>query len=227
VRPSARLDHLADTAARRALALRQPILDQRPAPRNWTSVDLRAVTYAVIEAANLWDSYCRAFYLSSALRAREASGSRVQVSPATPIHSVEDAVTIAVHRVAPDLRSKSGPWKPRDEPDWSRQLGVCLGTLNASNLPKINRAVGFQPEARNDLRTLRNFFAHKGQGTADKVNALPEKYGVRGDPSPVDFLLSSAKGRAGYRTGEMILLRWLGALYRAIRLTVEPTKGSP
>lgn len=181
----------------------------------------------MIEAANLWEGYCRAFYISSALRAREASGQRVQVSPSTPIRSVEDAVTLAVYRMTPHLRARSGPWKPRDEPDWSRQLGPCLRELKASNLPKFERAVGFQPEARNDLRTMRNFFAHKGAGSISKVDPLLGKYGLSGELSPMDLLLSSAKGRKGYRPGEMILLRWLGALYRAIRLTTEPTKGSP
>jgi hypothetical protein len=227
VRPSSRLDHLADTAARRALALRQLVIDRNLAPRHWTHSDQRVVSYAVIEAANLWEGYCRAFYISSAMRARDASGRRVQISPSSPIRTIEDAITVAVHRIAPDLRSQSGPWEPRDEPDWSLQLGPCLREVGASNLPKFERAVGFRPEARNDLRTLRNFFAHKGEGTAVKVQALTGKYGVRGSPCPMDFVLSSAKGRAGYQPGEMILLRWLGALYRALRLTVEPTAGSP
>lgn len=228
MRPSSRLDHLADTAARRVLALRQLILDREISVHNWTPADQRVVAYSVIEAANLWEGYCRAFYISTTtLKAREISGQRVSIEPAQPIRSVDDAITIAVHRVDPGLRSRSGPWEPREEPDWSGQLGACLAEVKASNLPKLKRAVGFQPEARNDLRTFRNFFAHKGQGSAAKVNALPRKYGVKGDPLPVDFLLSSARGRSGYRPGEMILLRWFGALYRVIRLTVEPTRDSP
>lgn len=222
MRPSLRLDTLAGTAASRALTLRQLIVERAPSVGRWSSADQRAIAYAVIEGANLWEGYCRAFYLSSALGAREPSGGRVQIKPTSPIRSIDDAITVAVHRIAPDLRNKTGPWLPREEPDWGGQLAVCFAELGASNSAKLERAVGLEPDALNHMRALRNFFAHKGYGSAKKARALTKKYGLRDEPHPVDFLLSSAKGKKGYGAGEVIVLRWFEVLYRAIRLTVEP-----
>jgi hypothetical protein len=227
VRPSSRLDTLADTAARRALALRQVILEQAPTVQTWTSKDQRAIAYAVIEGANLWEGYCRAFYISSAFRAREVSGQRVKIGASKVIRTVNDAVTVAIHRVAPELRGRSGPWNPREEPDWSGQLAVCLAELEASNLPKLERAVGLHPEALNHMRAVRNYFAHKGSSSTVKVRNLSKKYGLPTDTHPVTFLLSTTQGRKGYRAGDIIVLRWFEVLYHAIRLTVEPTTGSP
>jgi hypothetical protein len=227
VRPSLRLDTLAGTAARRALSLRQLVVDRAPVVGGWSSADQRAISYAVIEGANLWEGYSRAFYLSSALGAREPGGERVQIKPTIPIASVNDALTVAVHRVAPDLRNRTGPWRPQEEPNWGGQLAVCFAELGASNFPKLERAVGLEPDALNHMRALRNFFAHKGYGPAKKTKALTKKYGLRGEPHPVDFLLSSAQGKKGYAPGEVIILHWFEVLYRAIRLTVEPLPLQP
>ena len=210
------------------LTLQSLIVANMPArPGGWTASSQRALSYAVIESANLWESYCRSFYLSSALRAREASGLRVQLSYATPIRTHEDALTVAIHRIDPDLRGQQGPWTPREEPDWQGQLRTCLAHLGASNLPKVERAVGLLPQALNDLRITRNYFAHKGQVSADKVRRLSTKYGFLQAPHPVELLFSPSRPKRGFQTGEPIVLRWLGALYRTIRLTVAPAPGSP
>jgi hypothetical protein len=227
VRPSHQLGTLAATAGRRACSLRQLIVERQPAVGAWTSADQRAIAYAVIEGANLWEGYSRAVYLSSAMGAREPSGGRVQINPASPVRSLDDAITIAVHRVDPRLRNQTGPWQPRQEPDWGSQLAICLAELGASNLPKIQRAVGLEPEALNHMRALRNFFAHKGIVSVRKARKLTTKYGLRNEPDPIDFLLSPARGKPGYEPGEVIVLRWFEVLYKAIQLTVDPIPGSP
>ena len=71
MRPSHQLGTLAATAARRAQSLQQLIVERQPAVGTWTSADQRAIAYAVIEGANLWEGYSRAIYLSSAIHARE------------------------------------------------------------------------------------------------------------------------------------------------------------
>jgi hypothetical protein len=202
-------------------------VERQPAVGTWTSADQRAIAYAVIEGANLWEGYCRAIYLSSAMRAREPSGGRVQINPTAPIQSLDDAITIAVHRIDRRLRNRSGPWHPTQEPDWGSQLAICLAELGASNLPKIKRAVGLEPEALNHMRALRNFFAHKGVVSARKARGLTAKYGLQNEPDPVDFLLSSPRGKPGYQPGEVIVLRWFEVLCKAIELTVQPVPGPP
>jgi hypothetical protein len=203
-------------------------MDHLPAsPDTWTAADQRALSYAIIEAANLWESYCRSFYISSALQAREASGQRVQLTYGAPIRTPDEAITAAVHRIDPSLRGTPGPYEPRDEPDWQGQLRTCLSNLGASNLPKVERAVGLLPEALNHLRTTRNYFAHKGERNAKKVRSLHSKYGLLNPVHPVELLFSPARSKKGFQTGEPVILRWFGVLYRTIRLTIDPVAGSP
>lgn len=224
MRPSLQLGTLAGTASQRVLALRELVVERQPAVASWAAADQRAISYAVIEGANLWEGYCRAFYLSSALGAREPSGGRVKITPPRAINSMEDAVTIAVHRMDPELRGKTGPWRPQQEPIWSdqHQLATCFKELQASNLPKLERALGLEPDALNHMRTLRNFFAHKGAVSSGKTASIASRYGHHNAPHPVDFLLSSARGKAGYEPGEVIMMRWFEVLYQAIRLTIYP-----
>jgi hypothetical protein len=188
----------------------------------------------VIEAENLWESYCRSFYLSSALRAREVSGQRVTLNYAAPIRTLDEALTVAVHRVDPDLRGRNGPWEPREEPDWPNagHLRNCMSEIGASNLPKLDRALGLMPKALNDLRVARNYFAHKGKRTAVKLRDLPpgwiqQKKGRQGPVHPAEFLLSPATARKGFPAGDPVILQWLGVLFTTISLTVQPTANSP
>jgi hypothetical protein len=207
------------------LRLRSLVEQHTPSrPSQWSAADERIASYVVIEAANLWEGYCRSFYLSSALRAFETPGVRVTVTFATPIRTLQDALTVAVHRIDATTRGRQGPWSPSDEPDWPNKghFRIALAHVGASNLPKVDRALGLLPSALNDLRTMRNYFAHKAERSASSVRRLPRNYRLTQVTHPMVFLFSPAPGRGAFTAGEPVLFRWLDALYRTIRLTTAP-----
>jgi hypothetical protein len=225
VRPTRRLDDLSDTAARRALRLLDLAQTHRPSrPDGWSVADQRAMSYVLIEAANLWEAYCRAFYLSTALRARNYTGQRVTLTYGQPIRSLTDAITVAVHLNDSRMRKRVGPWAPRDEPDWSSGgfLSKVLRHLGADNLGEVNRAVGLLPGALADLRRTRTYFAHKGERSSQSVARLTREYGFTLPLDPMTLVWSPAPRRLRPSAADPIVIRWLDVLYRTLRMTCEP-----
>lgn len=182
------------------------------------------MSYVVVEAANLWEGYCRAFYVSTALRARNYTGKRVMLTYGSPIRSVTDAVTVAVHLNDRKTRSRSGPWRPRDEPDWSNGgfLRRALAHLGADNLSEVDRAVGLLPIALADLRRTRNYFAHKSERSSQSVAALARDYGFTRPLHPMAFLWAPSPRRLRSTGADPVIIRWLDVLYRTLRMTCEP-----
>lgn len=225
MRPTRRLDDLSDTAARRALRLLDLAETHRPPrPNEWSLADQRAMSYVVIEAANLWEGYCRAFYLSTALRARNYTGHRVTLTYGQPIRSPTDAITVAVHLNDSRMRKRSGPWTPRDEPDWSNGgfLRKVLRHLGADNLDEVDRAVGLLPGALADLRRTRTYFAHKSERSSQSVAGLAREYGFTLPLHPMTLLWSPSPRRLRPSAADPVVIRWLDVLYRTLRMTCEP-----
>jgi hypothetical protein len=225
VRPTGRLDELSDAAACRVLRLRDIAETHRPQlPTEWSATDQQAISYVLIEAANLWEGYCRAFYLSTALRARNYTGRRVTLTYSKPIRSPTEAITVAVHLNDHRTRGRSGPWTPRDEPDWSNPgvLRKMLKHLGADNIGEVDRALGLLPGALVDLRRTRSYFAHKSERSSLSVTRLAREYGLTVPVHPVTLLWSPAPARLSPSTHDPIILRWLDVLYRTLRLTCEP-----
>jgi hypothetical protein len=208
-----RLDDLTEGAARRVIRLRM-LVSTAGVP---VSSDLdRALSYVVIESANLWAQFCRAFYISTALRARDAGGHRIVLPPGTPPADVNDALTLAIHRIRPRLRGKNGPWSHRDEPTWhdvSEFLKV-MARLKPSNLGTIRAAVSYEPKTLSVLPTARNFYAHKGEATAVKARGIAARYGLSTRSSPSSLLCSRAPGRP-----QPLILDWLDDLRETIKLS--------
>jgi hypothetical protein len=182
------------------------------------------MSYIVIEAANLWEAFCRAFYLSTALRARNYTGYRVRLTYGQPIRSPTDAITIAVHLNDVRTRKRSAPWAPRDEPDWASGgfLRKVLSHLGADNLGEVDRAVGLLPGALADLRRARTYFAHKGERTSQSVARLARDYGFTLPLEPMTLLWSPAPRRLRPSAPDPVVIRWLDVLYRTLRMTCEP-----
>jgi hypothetical protein len=182
------------------------------------------MSYVLIEAANLWEGYCRAFYISTALRARNHTGLRVALTYSDPIRSQNDAITIAVHLNDARTRTRLGPWAPRDEPDWSGPgfLSKILAHIGADNIREVDRALGLLPGALVDLRRARNYFAHKGERSARSMAGLAREYGFTAPIRPMTLLWSASPPRLGPSVADPIVLRWLDVLHRTLRLTCEP-----
>jgi hypothetical protein len=211
VRPAGRLDRLQRTAQRHVLRLRGLATGvSTPA----TGGAERLVSYVVIETANLWSEYSRAYYLSTAFRARDGHGVRIQLQVGG-IRTEEDALTQAILCVKPGLPKRHGPWTPQDEPPWHDRgvLNKIVVNLGASNSRSVSAAAGYGTPATQDLQTVRNYFAHKSQGTAAKMRRLARRYkhpGVR----PATLMLSVEPGKR-----QPVLIEWLDDLYAVIGLT--------
>jgi hypothetical protein len=210
VRHRDRLDLLTEKAARRVIRLRLLVEEHTPqAPWAWRQEHERAVAYAVIEAANLWMTFARSHYISTALRARLRPAERVKLTFAQPIRTATDAITVAVLLIDVQKAGLPGPWAPRDEPAW-QDPGVwrrLIDHLGASNLPAVDRAVGYRPKTLRSLVRVRNYFAHKSERSAKSVRKLAREYGIPRELHPMLFLLQPAPG---FR--QPVLLQWLDDL---------------
>jgi len=176
----------------------------------------RIVAHVVIETASTWAQYCRFYYLSSALGARDATG-RPVLRPANRLGSVDAALTRAIYKFNPRLRGKTGPWDPRDEPDWTDPsvLSKAVRLVGASNAPQVARAVSANTRALRDLRTFRNFYAHRGHRSAERARELASRqYRLRNRAHPTQLLWSFPPGATE---------RLLGAWLSDIRVVVELT----
>jgi hypothetical protein len=147
----------------------------------------RLVAYVTIEAVNAWASFCRAFYISCAMRAYTASGTRVAVT-ASGLNTPQDALLLALQRLK---GFKKTSFKRLDEPSWHNvnNLITMLGHIGASNHGVVVAAFGYSTQAFNCLPTLRNFFAHRNADTCGKCHSLAAAIPVSLAKRPADILL--------------------------------------
>lgn len=138
----------------------------------------RLCAHAVIETANLWDQFCRSYYLSAVYGAIDTTG-----QPLCTGHdrhrSYSSAIDNAVKVVNPSFharRTSAGrpQWTQRDEPDWKSRsvFRRIMQSVNPSNMPAITLAMGVTTRAFDVLPPMRNYFAHRGEDTGIKSRAL-------------------------------------------------------
>ena len=183
-------------------------------PTSGAALD-RQTAFVVIEAHSLWASFCRCFYLSCAYGARDSRGTRVLARPYR--HGSEvDALTTAVHAVRPQLRGRSGPWQPRDEPAWANPVdfGRVVIALSPSNASAVRTALAYSPRTLKHLTTFRNFYAHRGQATAGKAQRLASIYMLPANLHPTILLNSFSLTRP-----QVVLSDLLDDIRRTIELT--------
>ncbi len=171
-----------------------------------TTADLdRRTAYVVIEAHATWSSFCRCFYVSCAIGARDSSGA--PVLPATLRKASEpDAITFAVHTLNPKKKSSTGPWSARDEPTWhdTSDFRRAVQALGTTNLPAVFGALSLAPGSLRDLTTFRNFYAHRGRETARKSQAIARRYLLPHDRHPTEILNDYATGRPQVLLADMV-----------------------
>ena len=95
-----RLDVLTLTAEARARRLRE-LVDGVSLPL--TPANRRLLSFAMIEGANLWAQFCRSYYISSALQAKDSAGQPIVI--AVQVQTAEDAIDIAIRAGKPRLAS--------------------------------------------------------------------------------------------------------------------------
>jgi hypothetical protein len=168
-----------------------PLVKSAQSPAN--NVLDRATAYVAIELLNSWANFCRAFYISSALHAWTASGTRVTTS--TPrIVNVPDATDFAMYTLKPRTPR---PWTRRQEPTWhsSAQLIKLLMALGASNLATVTAALSYPTDAFGYLPTARNFFAHRNEDTARKLHNIAAPMLISAIGHPTNILIQKRPAR--------------------------------
>lgn len=199
------LRKLVHQAGRRCLLLAE-LVRYRRLPVS--AEDDRIVSFVTIEALNLWMGFCRSYFLSTALRARDGSGQRITVGVAPPT-SQQNALTVAIHKEYPKRRSQMGPWSHRDEPPWQdvRVFGRVLGELKPSNLGVAHAALGHSTRAPQHLPVLRNFYAHRSEGSANRARTICRSYALSPSLRPSELLCTRLPGRP-----QTLLADWIDDL---------------
>jgi hypothetical protein len=156
------------------------------APLTWPERD-RLIGLCAIEAVNTFERYCRFLYLSSALGGKDESGNAV-LPPAKRCSDVVEALTLAVETVYP-TRVGKGPFGVRSEPDWKNagHLLKVFAELDSANRVRVEKALSLQTRAIIDLPVFRNFYAHRGQGTARLALDAGKRMAIV-RPHPTDVL---------------------------------------
>ncbi len=169
--------------------------------------DQERLGHVAIEATNTWAALMRSYWLCAASPGWRQDGSRVRLS--TPLGSHDRAMTFAVHRFRPSLRGQSGPWSPRDEPDWldPATVSTLLHDSGADIEGGFQAAVSLGGTARQDLLTYRNFVAHRNRATALKVRRLCPDLTRAGSIDPLEIGLQHGRGRP-----QGLVLDWLDDL---------------
>lgn len=180
------LGALGDTAERRLLRLRALVHAYSPPIGGEND---RAVAFAAIEALNLWDGFARSYYLSCAFGTKLRSGHSVRLG-VYGLRSGGSAIRTAI--ASSGRRMPSGTIRRRDEPSW-HDVQFLLNLfihVGASHLPQIQTALSYPTDVFRFLPTIRNFFAHRNEETADKVRVAAPRIGVLGPSKPSDIVCS-------------------------------------
>lgn len=203
MRPSKTLVKIESAALNQLARIESRVLSCSVPPR---PEDERIIALAMIDTHNLWTSFSRHYYLSCAIGTRSRRG--VKITPANgPFVHVGLAIDFAVTTLKPWLkRPKTGAWNPLQEPAWYKPK-TLLQLANRSAMPHepdIITAFSLQSRVFEDAPVVRNFFAHRGQGTAETVSTLPLAYQLPSSLRPAIFLGSQSPGRV-----RSVLAEWI------------------
>lgn len=173
----------------------------------------RRVAFVTIEAANVWSSFCRAFYLSCALGTHDHGGNKVVGAPR--FRDEGQALAYAIGLVKGPKRGKVARPAPRDEPEWHQVavFGKVMRNLNPPNLPQVQGALSIGTSAFTYLQTFRNFYAHRNRHAAEKTARAAPRLRVSSALHPTVILSSVQPGAS-----DTILRDWLTDLTLVIDL---------
>ncbi len=125
----------------------------------------RQVEHIVYQLQNCWESFVRELILCSATGQYRNQSGLVHSSLSRKISSKEQAAIVLIS-LYPNRSI---------EPSWylSDQAINAATKLQLSNLADITAVLGSTPWPLDDLRYVRNFFAHRSKRSAQEVRALP------------------------------------------------------
>lgn len=146
-----------------------------------SQVHLWCQEMCVIRLLDAWARFCRELILISASeRPLTATGTRLPLAPG--IRGRKDALKI--------LRTVyyKFPWEPR----WiDAQASLrAASLLKVANYSTISAGIAVTPSPLEDLRRLRNFLAHRNEGTATEVHNTAVNLGVAPTSNVIAILQS-------------------------------------
>jgi hypothetical protein len=221
MRPSLDLRILQSSALDRLERLHLGIDDALTSPEELDRVEKdRLTSHSIVELYNLWFSFSRSVYLSSAFEARDGNGDRVALTLPKRCATVNDALTHAIHRVKPHVRPKAS-WSWSDEPSWGvvRILLECLDEIGASNHGTVSAGVSTGTSVFSQLPKVRHFYAHRGEGTNRKIARTFTPYLMPANLHPSDALLRPAQMKGKPRP-QPLLLDWVDDVRNAVSLMI-------
>ena len=210
VRPSRDLRILQHRSLERVARLRGVVdesllrVDSSRNRSDTASID-HAIAYTIIELDNLWAGTARSLFLSAAFRARDGSGTRVELSKVPQPSDAAEALKHAGGRA-------DRWWK-------QRSLLRALENVGASNAPQVQMALNATPNVFEYLHTFRNFYAHRGHGTRQKLEASLRKLQFPRHYSATRALISPRPTRGRPRP-QPLVLDWLDEMRTTIELLV-------
>lgn len=207
------LSGLRKSASRRLLTLRVPIIPLSP-PLSQDSD--RLVAYTVIESWNLWSGFCRSLYVSCAIGAVTEGGHRI--SHLQPIGSAATDAILFAANVGRNKPLQSGRVTPRDEPAWQdpHALMRVVRALGASNEAQISAGLSLQSDVYKRMPTIRNFFAHRGEVSAQKAAGVARSLALNPSLRPSDLVVSCRSRRP-----QNVLADWIDDLRASIEIACQ------
>lgn len=144
----------------------------------------RTASYVSIELHNCWAGFARSSYLSVMCGARTLGGAL-----ALPSRGVAPTPAEALQRAIAHVRPPTST--SNKEPHW---FNVSIYTRLAShfgfvNLASITAALAYPTDFFRLAPTFRNFFAHKNEGTAAKVEGVRQQDFPNGPRCPSKLLI--------------------------------------
>ncbi len=171
----------------------------------------RAAAYIVIELLNLWASFSKYYFISTALGARSRSGLGYTASP-SPNSNVALGLAIVVEKPKASARP-DGSWHRRDEPDWHNPhvLQRVLEKNSCSNHHIVDNIISGSADLFRTLPVFRNYFAHKNFQTYQAAMTLAPSFGVSVARRPVDVILAPALSGPN-----IVLVEWVDEIQIAV-----------
>lgn len=166
----------------------------------------------VIRLQDAWGRFCRELVISSASdRPTNIRGQAIKRAPAIQHRS----------HVIPTLIS-SYPNRSR-EPNWYVPL-ECIDAakkLRVANLAEISAGIGATPSPADDLRQIRNFMAHRGKETADKVRGVAKSLGLPSQTAPLNIVAHRVIDRTAPANQISVLESWINGLRQMGYATIQ------
>jgi hypothetical protein len=138
----------------------------------------RNVALCLLDAQSAWSLFVREFFASCFIGAKRNGGGRVTTTAPGP-HTPAEAIRWATVTMNPKVAGKRH-LGPLDEPRWHKPLTLprLAQFAKLSNEPEILAAFAVRGPALDDLPKARNFYAHRSEETARKLEAIAANYSV-------------------------------------------------